>query len=118
MKLYAKTLFALAAIVLVACESNVGVKFTVVNKSGSSIDSLGIEPNINRQYKSITNSRQITYVTNMEGIAKADGSYSIHYQTGSGKKYYNFGYYTNGAPLENYTRITLLPDTFLIDRIY
>ena len=118
MKLYKTLLFVLTTIVLAACGSNFGVTFTVVNKSGSVIDSLLIEPNINRQYKSIAKDRQITYITNMHGTPKTDGSYGLYYQTGDGKKYYNFGYYTNGAPLDYYTTITLLPDTILIDRVY
>lgn len=118
MKLYRYSLLALIVTVLAACYNNMGVNFRVINESGTTVDSLTIEPNVNTQYISIANNSEATYVTNMEGIAKIDGDYRLKFKKGAESVCYTFGYYTNGAPLEKYTTITLWKDTFSVDRLY
>jgi hypothetical protein len=108
------TLYSLS---LSSCTSRVTVQFEIINNSGNDIDSLVIEPTIineKKKYISIKQSRKATYATDMTGIAKVDGAYSIFYVSNDKKKLFNFGYYTNGYPLEKKMSINIESDTILI----
>lgn len=116
-----KCLLLLLLVALAACHNNnnkVHAKFVVINNSGQTIDSVRIMPDVQPQYKSIEKGREKDIVVDMSGIAKVDGAYELRYNKGSVTTAYVFGYYTNGYPLENYTVLTILPDTILIKPHY
>lgn len=85
-------------------------KFIIVNKSGLAVDSLLVMPG-DKNYSKIKNNDSITYYSNMTNIAKVDGSYLLKFKKSDQQKIYNFGYYSNGYPQEDYIRIVLLSDT-------
>lgn len=105
--------FSLWALI-VGCNDKVQAKFVVINNTGAVIDSFHIWPNRDSVYKNIDIRRQTEYRANMTGLAKVDGAYHLHFKQQSKMVYYVFGYYTNGVPLEDYTTITIEPDTILV----
>lgn len=92
--------------------------FIVINNTNHEIDSLFISNkkfDIGRNNKTyiLTPNKPIRIEVDMTNT-KVDGSYSIHYKI-NGKRYFeNFGYYTNGFPLEELTRIQIVNSDSLV----
>lgn len=110
-------LFLTVLVCLLSCnsKSDIKAKFIVINNSGADIDSLIILPN-DSNYSKIIKGDSIVYYSNMTNMAKVDGSYALMFipKSEARIKTYHFGYFTNGYPLEDYTRIIVLPDTIQI----
>ena len=96
------------------CNKRVRARFVVINNSGHAIDSVRIMPDVNNQYESIDKGSKREIIINMTGIGRSDGAYGLQFKTGVTKTTYVFGYYTNGIPLEDYTVLTIQPDTLLV----
>lgn len=96
------------------CDKEVRARFVLINNSGQAIDSVRIMPDVNNEYESIDKGSKKEIIINMTGISRSDGAYGLQFKTGATKTPYVFGYYTNGIPLEDYTVLTIQPDTLLV----
>lgn len=96
--------------------SETKAKFIIVNRSGSDIDSIRIEPDNDKREMRVKNSDSIDYYSNMTNLPKVDGLYSFRFRNINSqiKQVFGFGYFTNGYPLEDFTRITVFADTILV----
>tara|TARA_R110000850_G_scaffold11842_1_gene40436 strand:- start:306 stop:674 length:369 start_codon:yes stop_codon:yes gene_type:complete len=105
---------------LVSCSNSVTADFEITNGTGMRIDSLKIEPMVisNGNYISLDSNEKAKYIADMTDIPKHDGSYGISYQINEENKIKDFGYYTNGYPLEKITKIEIQGETILIDQIF
>ncbi len=105
---------------LISCDYETIADFEIKNNTGFKIDSLKIEPNINKtqQYISLHKGDKIKYKCNMTSIPKVDGAYKISFLINGKYKSEIFGYYTNGSPLEKITKIKIERDTIIINQIF
>ncbi|MBC2844815.1 hypothetical protein [Winogradskyella flava] len=103
-------------LILSSCNNKVEAIFKISNQTGFEIDSLKIEPMViqDGKYISLKPEEEIKYSSDMTGIAKIDGNYRISYHQNGETIVKDFGYYTNGYPLEDLTIIEILSDTILI----
>lgn len=99
------------------CSSKTKVKFIIINNSGGKIDSLIIFPNDN-VFSEIKIGDSIIYYSNMTNVPKVDGLYNLSFKKNKKLNNYNFGYYTNGYPLEEYYRIEINPDIIIVKGKY
>ena len=117
---YLILLLAGASLVSACSTGNVETKarFIIVNRSGSDIDSIRIEPDIDSKIMRVKSSDSINYYSNMTNLPKVDGAYSFRFRKTHSKKmqWFGFGYFTNGYPLEDYTRIIVFADTVLVQQ--
>ena len=99
--------------ILTSCNKEVMANFEITNSTAIKIDSLKIEPNLisKGEFISIKPNEKIKYKVDMSGIAKVDGSYTLSYWQDGKNFIKNFGYYTNGYPLEKKTKIKIEKDT-------
>ena len=104
---------------LVSCSNSVTADFEITNRTEMRIDSLKIEPMVisDGKYISLDSNEKVEYKADMTDIAKHDGSYRISYQINGENNIKDFGYYTNGYPLEKITKIEIQKDTIIIDQI-
>lgn len=95
-----------------SCNTAVEQNFTIVNKTGIDMDSVNIFPDT-LNYQKLKNGDSIDYKCNMTNVPKVDGNYALNYKEPlTGKlKTYQFGYFTNGTPIETLIRITIYPDS-------
>ena len=102
---------------LTSCDNRMVADFEIINNTGSKIDSLKIEPMVlnNGNYITLRSHDRMNYQADMSGIAKTDGSYRLTYMQDGKLLVKNFGYYTNGYPIEKLTRIAIEKDTLMFD---
>ncbi|WP_420551483.1 hypothetical protein [Tenacibaculum aiptasiae] len=89
------------------------VEFEIVNNTEFVIDSLNIVPNSEKPLKNITLKpyQKSMYVVDMSDIPPIDGSYNLSYKMNNEFVNKNYGYYSNGIPLEEYVVVTIEKDT-------
>jgi hypothetical protein len=109
--------------VIAACgESKPGVKakFIIVNRSGFDIDSVRIGPGNDSRTIRLKNSDSVYYYSDMTGLPQVDGAYCLRFRNLNSKttRAFGFGYFTNGYPLEESTRVTIFADTVFIKQYY
>ena len=104
---------------LSACTQKNEITIDIKNSTEVRIDSLQIQANENRndQFISLEANERKKYILDMTNIIKVDGSYNMTYLINGIRKYHNFGYYTNGSPLERLVEIKFFSDTIRIERI-
>jgi major membrane immunogen (membrane-anchored lipoprotein) len=116
-------LFLLATLILlISCDSDIKAKFEITNQTNSVIDSVNI-----KSFDHLSNQSFITlkvgeskiYWLNMTNLPKVDGDYLLTFKKNqANKEIKRFGYFTNGYPLEEITKIQIDKDTVLIDQIF
>ena len=116
-KLYIFISIPVLSLILLSCNNKVIANFEITNETDFSIDSLKIEPMVitDGKYISLNNNETIAYEVDMTGIVKTDGSYKLSYYLNGKTIIKDFGYYTNGYPIENLIEVTVLNDTILFN---
>ena len=89
-------------------------RFIVVNETDAAVDSLLIEPDERPDLRTLEPGDSLVYVSEMGNQPRVDGSYRLTFRVGKEKKGLVFGYFSNGIPAENGTRVVLHSDTVLI----
>lgn len=118
MKYFAFIVFVVS--LLFACQSSVSTAFMITNKTDLTIDSIKItafQHPQNSNYIKLEPGQSQSYLLDMTALPKTDGSYLILYKDAIHKKL-QFGYYTNGVPLEKVTNIIIERDTVIVDPIF
>ena len=108
-------------ILFASCRSDIKAKFEITNQTGNSIDSINIisfDHQTNPNYLSLEPGQSQTYLLDMTDLPKVDGEYLLTYKGKELKVRKRFGYFTNGFPLEEVTKIKIQKDTVIIDKIY
>jgi hypothetical protein len=93
-------------------------KYEIENRSEKLIDSFQIVPHgyISDNFIKIAPKQTRKFITDMSTIKKCDGHYQLSYNNESGQKeFMEFGYYTNGYPLEKITRIVIEQDSIFMN---
>ena len=105
---------------VISCDTRITADFEITNNSEVFIDSLIIEPNVSNDGKFISLNPHETreYKADMTTVAKVDGSYQITFQMNKEIKSQDFGYYTNGYPIEKLTKIEIEKDTLKFDFVF
>lgn len=95
------------------------VKFEIVNNTEFVIDSLKIVPNSEKTLNFITLKpfEKSNYIVDMFGITPIDGSYNLSYKKNNEVINKNYGYYSNGIPLEEHVVVTIEKDTVTFNPI-
>jgi hypothetical protein len=102
-----------------SCKDRVLAKFEITNMTGDMIDSIYILPdNRKDHFIQLRANAKSTFTTDMTGLPKVDGSYQLLFKLKNRTRGKYFGYYTNGSPLENLTRIYIYTDTVSIQQEY
>ena len=98
-----------------SCSLKNEAHFEISNSTNIEIKNLKIQPDkkTNNSIDIAPNSK-VNFKTDMSGNGKVDGSYTISFNSINGNKILNFGYYTNGYPVESITRIDIQFDTIII----
>lgn len=113
-----KCLFIVFSILIMfsSCANKVNMNFEITNNTAQEIDYLSVEPNNNIENKfiKIGSQQTVSYVTDISHI-KSDGHYTLIYKRNNQIKKKEFGYFTNGIPLEKLIQINIKNDTVLFD---
>lgn len=102
---------------MVSCRDSGFAHFEITNNTNRPIDSLQVLPDKNTRVLSILPGETREYISDMRGGAKTDGEYMLKFKTDSVVRTKRFGYYTNGYPIEESTKINIKADTILFDYI-
>jgi hypothetical protein len=111
-------------LIIVSCNYSVKAKFEITNKTNRVVDSIGINSSghkENSNFITLKPEETKTYWLDMTDLPKIDGDYLLTFK--GSEKYYTvykrFGYFTNGYPLEEKTKIKIYNDTLIIfDQIF
>jgi len=100
----------------VSCSnSSKEIKLTVSNVSDSRITDIKITNGVNKtSIDTLDIDTEKTVKLVFEGVPKVDGGYKFYYRINSKKFYRNFGYYSNGIPLNSEYYLEVKKDTVLI----
>ena len=116
MKLFTLILVILS---LTACKSEVKAKFEIINQTQGTIDSINIKSfdhHSTPNYLKLEPGESQIYWLDMNDLPKVDGDYLLSYKSKKQKIIRKrFGYFTNGFPSKNITKITIEQDTIVID---
>lgn len=104
---------------LLSCQDMGTARFVVYNKSRVRIDSLFFAPSdsVSRHYLNLSPGEVKRYNLSMKGL-KTDGAYGIKFRKGSETVSHGFGYFSNGAAMEDYTVVEIWDDTVIIKPKY
>lgn len=123
MTYYKATVVALSFLVWGSCKQldpAHKLSFRVTNKAQENIDFLAVST-MNGQGKTAGYSipKAATVNAGFGQVDKTDGSYQIHYKFSNSADTLveNFGYYTNGYPLEKTLILNVYTDSISVDRI-
>jgi hypothetical protein len=106
-------------LIFYSCNSKVEAIFEIQNSTNQIIDSLTIQPDEKKDNKiRIEPNSKVTLKTDMTKIQKVDGGYLLSFKSNNTLRILNFGYYSNGYPLESITRIKIHSDTIIIKQEY
>ena len=118
-------LFFLSVLILIACSSEYGTDFVIVNNSFNPIDSLTISTMNNKssvKIKNLAPNMTKHVFLDMRNIDKIDGHFKFDIFTGSKKKHRDYGYYTNGMREARTIDLIIQSDTIILShrphRIY
>ena len=110
----------LIVILFCSCQNDIRAKFEITNKTKNTIDSINIksfEHDENSNFIRLESGQSQTYWFDMTDLPKVDGAYLLKYKD-TVFHYQQFGYFTNGYPIENFIKITFETETVLLDYIY
>lgn len=103
-------------VVIFFCSCNTGIEFVIHNDSSNRIDFVNIstsDKKANLTIKNVeANSEKIDFL-NMNKVGQVDGSYFLEINQDKNYKIVNFGYYTNGSPVEEKFDIYISNDTVI-----
>ena len=115
----------LTLILLGSCQRNIRdikAKFEISNMTDQSIDSINIKPfdhESNSNFIHLEPGESQVYWLEMTELPKVDGDYLLTFKRNqNNKQIKRFGYFTNGYPLEEITKIQIEKDTVIIDQIF
>ncbi|MDH7913983.1 hypothetical protein [Winogradskyella sp. SYSU M77433] len=92
--------------------------FDIKNYSGNIITDVVVSNGVNEIYTdTIKPNEKKSVVLKFKGVPKTDGGYKLQYNLNSDKIIENFGYYSNGIPLNSSYEIKIEQDTILISEI-
>jgi len=102
---------------LISCEFKTIANFKITNNCSTEIDSLVIYPNENadEKYISLKPRETVEYKVDMTNIGRVDGDYLISYKINNQSISQEFGYYSNGYPLEELIIIEIEEDSIIFD---
>ncbi len=107
---------------LISCQFENTAKFEISNLTDLNIDSINIkssELEPTEFYLNLKPGEKTLYNFDMSDLPKVDGDYLLSYKIDNGiKQYERFGYFTNGYPLEEITKIYIKKDTVIIDQVF
>ena len=104
---------------LSSCVAKVEAVFEITNSTNQTIQRLTIQPDANKNnHINIKPNSKLTLKTDMTKLPKIDGSYYLKYTYNDTAREMNFGYYSNGYPVESITKINIQPDTIIIQPQY
>lgn len=100
------------------CSNKSGVTFYITNQSNDEVKKIELFPSSRPLIISNLKKEKTEKVfMDFSDAAKVDGSYGITIEKGTDQlANYNFGYFTNGIPLEKEIHIVITNDTFTIDQ--
>ncbi len=92
--------------------NNYKVEFEIINNTEFAIDSLKILPNSDKSlnYMSLKPHQKRSYVIDMFNVPAIDGSYNLKFKLNDEFVDENYGYYSNGTPLDEYIVVTIEKD--------
>ena len=107
---------------LISCDNRIKAKFEIINQTDYILDSINIKSfrhKANSNYLKLEPGESQIYWLDMTDLPKGDGEYLLTLKGNSGSiKRKQFGYYTNGYPLEEVTIIKIRKDTIIINQIF
>ncbi|MDD2345530.1 MAG: hypothetical protein PHI36_06510 [Bacteroidales bacterium] len=109
------------SLMMISCQNENKAKFEITNNSGNTIDSICIKSfshNLNTHYLKLEHSESQTYFLDMTDIPQVDGDYLLSFRINNNLEKRRFGYFTNGSPLEQRTKIEIRKDTVIIKPIF
>ena len=112
---------ALTVLMIASCSRNSKVEtiFEIINSTNQVVDSLTIQPDEDgSNHMVIQPNGKAILKTDMTNMPKVDGSYYLGFKSKETFRGLNFGYYSNGYPLESITRIRIEADTIIIKQEY
>ena len=98
---------------------SVSSNYEIENRTEWTLDSFQIVPKgyKNENHIEIPPKTTRKFITDMSIIKKIDGHYDLSFKKENGQnEFMEFGYYTNGYPLEKVTRIVIEKDTIIINQ--
>jgi hypothetical protein len=115
-------LYIISILLLSSCSSEIKAKFEIENRTNYVIDSINIK-SFDHERKSafikLEPDQTETYWLDMTELPKVDGDYLLTFKRNrTNKEIERFGYFTNGYPLEEVTKIRIEEDTVIIDQIF
>lgn len=117
------TLIILFLTFLVSCQSETKATFIITNETEETLDSVRLKSKAHEhltEYLKLEPKETKVYLMDMTNLPKVDGEYLLSYkysQTGK-RRTQSFGYFTHGFPLEDTTKIFIMPDTVAFDFIF
>jgi hypothetical protein len=115
-------LYIISILLLSSCSSEIKAKFEIENKTNHVIDSINIKSfdhERKSQFIKLEPDQTETYWLDMTELPKVDGDYLLTFKRNrTNKEIERFGYFTNGYPLEEVTKIRIEKDTVIIDQIF
>ncbi len=110
-----KNLIYLLIFIQFSCSSKIEAHFEITNSTNFLIDSLKIDPNDNRNsYIQLKPYSTVIYKVDMTNTPKTDGCYFLTFKHNKIYRDSMFGYFSNGIPMGNLTRINILTDSIII----
>ena len=107
---------------IVSCQSKIKAKFEIHNATNVYIDSIQIESfdhRTNSKIISLEPNQTKTYWFDMTNLPMTDGDYLLSFnRKNTNKETRRFGYYSNGYPTEDWTKIRIEKDTLIIEPIF
>jgi hypothetical protein len=100
---------------LCSCTDTVA-DFKVTNTTDQKVENFIIEPSGDGEfyYINIDPKESVNYKLDLDGVPEVDGNYKLSYQINGKNMQEEFGYYSNGVPLDGTIRIEILPITVRI----
>lgn len=91
------------------------VDFKIINNTNSLLKEIKISNGINNIYIENLDSKQTkNIVLEFKNVPKIDGGYQLNYMSNSKNNIKNFGYYSNGIPIDKSFYIDIRKDTVFI----
>lgn len=100
----------------IGCHNNQDkVDFKIINNTNSLLKEIKISNGINNIYIENLDSKQTkNIVLEFKNVPKIDGGYQLNYMSNSKNNIKNFGYYSNGIPIDKSFYIDIRKDTVFI----
>lgn len=119
-----KTIILLTVLCIVfSCSFGDNAEFKITNSSNERIDSISIktsEESIFDSFISIESGETSEYYIDMTDLPTVEGQYSLSFKRASSDSFEikDFGYFTNGNPLEKLIRIFIEQDSVRIEQVF